>query len=417
MPNRRTIRNIAFTFIIAYHESVKRRYDRRQGVHCDSRGDRFVLQSQQSTHIAHLVLGLPMGGTEGLVDKMMRQPPEGFRTSAICLDEIGVIGEAAIRDGFKVSLIKRGKGINWSLPAVIAAHCRKHSIHILHCHHYTPWFYGIMARLFLPRLKVIMTEHGRLYPDIPSAKRRIFNRLFLPLTHSITAVSPAVAQTLQKVEGFPLKRIQVIYNGVDRSRFANIPDRAELRQKLGLNPSAVYFILCSRLDPIKWIEGLIDAFQLVRSEISGCGLILVGDGPEKEKIKRIIASLALDGDVILPGYRTDIPEWLAASDVFVLSSLSEGTSVSLIESMACGLPSIVTNVGGNPYVSEDGITGIVVPPVNVDALADGMTRLGRDANLRHSLGCSARTRFENTFEINSMFQGYARIYQSLTCAE
>jgi L-malate glycosyltransferase len=370
-------------------------------------------QTGHRKHISHLVLGLPMGGTEGLVDQMLRHPPEGFVASAICLDEIGVLGESAIKDGFEVRLISRGSGISLKVPWLIARHARYRSIDILHCHHYTPWFYGSLARFFLPRLKVIFTEHGRLYPDPPSNKKRIFNRCMFPITDCITAVSPAVAQALHQVEGFPPDQIRVVFNGVDGRRFVNLPKKQDLRVRFSLRQDFVYFVLCSRFDPIKWIDGLLQALRRVIDAQPHTGLLLVGDGQECSKIKQRIIELGLQAHVVMPGYRKDIPEWLAASDIFVLSSLSEGTSVSLIESMAVGIPAVVTRVGGNEYVVENGITGLLVAPQDIASLAAGMHRLASDSVLREMVGNAAEKRFREQFEISRMFEAYEDIYHRL----
>ena len=364
--------------------------------------------------ICHLVLGLPMGGTEGLVDKMLRNPPSGFRSSVICLDEIGVLGEAARKDGFDVTLISRGKHFDWKVARRIARHTKKCGVGIIQCHHYTPWCYGALARLWHPALRVIFTEHGRLYPDNPSWKRRIFNRLILPLTNVITAVSPFVAQALKTVEWIPLRRVQIIYNGVDDSRFNNLPSKKDLRRKLNLRDEFIYFILCSRLDPIKWIEGLLAAYRRVLDAFPQSGLILVGDGEARKDIESNIEKLNLKEHVILAGYQKNIPEWLAAADIFVLSSHSEGTSVSLIESMAAGLPSVVTNAGGNPYVVQNEITAKVVPVRDEEALADAMLRLAGDSELRGRYSVNARRRFEEEFRLANMMDSYHRLYESLT---
>jgi len=364
-------------------------------------------------HVCHLVLGLPMGGTEGLVDKMLRNPPAGFRSSVICLDELGVLGEAARKDGFEVTLISRGQGFNWKTVSRIARHCQKHEVDIIQCHHYTPWCYGAPVRLRHPALRVIFTEHGRLYPDNPSWKRRFFNHLILPFTSAITAVSPFVAQALKTVEWIPLNRIQIVYNGVDDSRFDNLPSKKELRRKLDLRDDFIYFILCSRLDPIKWIEGLLAAFRRVLDVSPQIGLILVGDGEARSDIESDIEKLDLKEHVLLAGYRKNIPEWLAASDIFVLSSHSEGTSVSLIESMAAGLPSVVTNAGGNPYVVQNEITGKVVPVRDEKSLADAMLCLAGDSELRARYSARARKRFEEEFRMTHMMDSYNGIYKSL----
>lgn len=364
-------------------------------------------------HICHLVLGMPMGGTEGLVDKMLRNPPDGFQSSVICLDEFGVLGEAANKDGFEVTLISRGRRFDWKVAKLIAQYTKKRGVNIIQCHHYTPWCYGALARLWHHEMRVIFTEHGRLYPDVPSWKSRFFNRLILPLTNAITAVSPFVAHALKTVEWIPRRRIQIVYNGVDDSRFQNLPSKEELRSKLNLRDGFIYFILCSRLDPIKWIEGLLAAYRRVLDAFPQSGLILVGDGDARKKIESDIKKLELKEHVILAGYQNNIPEWLAASDIFVLSSHSEGTSVSLIESMASGLPSVVTNTGGNPYVVQNGITGKLVPVRNEEALADAMLCLARDSELRARYSANARKRFEDEFRLASMMDSYRRIYESL----
>ena len=364
-------------------------------------------------HICHLVLGLPMGGTEGLVDKMLRNPPAGFLSSVICLDELGVLGETARKDGFEAFLISRGQGFNMKTVRLIARHSKEHKIDIIQCHHYTPWCYGALARLYRPSMRVIFTEHGRLYPDNPSWKRRFFNQGIIPLTSAITAVSPFVAQALKIVEWIPLKRVQVIYNGVDDSRFNNLPSKKVLRLKLSLKEDFIYFILCSRLDPIKWIEGLLAAYRRVLNVFPKSGLILVGEGEARGDIESNIEKLDLKENVRLAGYQKNIPEWLAASDIFVLSSHSEGTSVSLIESMAAGLPAVVTNAGGNPFVVQNEITGKIVPVRNEEALADAMLCMVRDYELRAKYAAGARKRFEEEFRMAHMMDSYNRIYKSL----
>jgi len=354
-----------------------------------------------------------MGGTEGLVDKMLRNPTARFRSSVICLDEPGVLGEAALKDGFDVALISRGQGFNLKTVRRIARHAKNNGVNIIQCHHYTPWCYGALARIWHPSMRVIFTEHGRLYPDNPSWKRRFFNQGILFLTSAITAVSPFVAQALNAVEWIPRNRIQIIYNGVDGYRFNNLPPKKDLRRKLNLCDDFTYFILCSRLDPIKWIEGLLAAYRRVSEIFPKSGLILVGDGEARKDIESDIEKLNLKEHVRLAGYQKNIPEWLAAADIFVLSSHSEGTSVSLIESMAAGLPAVVTNAGGNPYVVKNGITGKVVPVRDKQALADAMLCLAGDSELRARYSANALKRFDEEFQLTRMMDSYNRIYESL----
>ncbi|MEO7424724.1 MAG: glycosyltransferase [Fibrobacteria bacterium] len=365
--------------------------------------------SLKQPHLAHVVLGLPFGGTEILVERMLRTPPAGYAVSCLCLDSIGEVGERLRKDGIKVTLLNRKPGFDFGLPRRLARQTALDGIDVIHCHQYTPFFYGALARLFRPRLKVIFTEHGRFHPDTPSPKRRIFNALMQGRADSITAVSPAVKQALIDVEGFAPDRIEVVYNGI--SFPAAKEDRAALRARLGLDPHAFHFILCSRFDPIKWIPGLLEALRKAIDAHPSLRLVLVGDGVEKEAILAKRKALGLEQAVIMPGFQRNVSDWLRASDAFVLCSLNEGTSVSLIEAMAAGLPAVATRVGGNPYVVEAGETGLLVPASDPAALAEGLLALASAPDRAREMGAKARIRYEARFLPARMDATYAAMYE------
>ncbi|WP_287245406.1 glycosyltransferase family 4 protein, partial [Okeania sp. SIO1H5] len=141
---------------------------------------------------------------------MIRTPTGGVRPLAICLDEKGLIGKGLEYDGFHVSSLGRRPGFDFRIPFSLSRAAKKSGATILHCHQYTPWFYGVLAKLFYPSLKIIVTEHGRFYPDLPSKKRQFFNRIFHHLTNRIVAVSPAVHEALVQVDAFPADRVEVV---------------------------------------------------------------------------------------------------------------------------------------------------------------------------------------------------------------
>jgi len=365
--------------------------------------------------VAHLVLSLPIGGTERLVERMVRHPPAGYATACLCLDGLGDLGEELRQDGFKLAVLNRKPGHDWRMPGLIAAFCRREGVVLLHCHQYTPWFYGILARLYFPRLQVVFTEHGRFHPDVSGRARRIFNRVFGRLTPRITAVSESVRDALIQVDAFPPARVEVLLNGAACPQPA--ADKQELRRRLGLEAEAVYAILCARFDPIKWIEGLVEAFARVSAEYPPARLLLVGDGPEKEAIEARIQDLGLGDKITRPGFVRNIPDYLAAADVFVLCSHSEGTSVSLMESMAIGLPAVLTRVGGNPKVAVEGKTALFVPPRNVEALAETLTRMMKDEPQRRAMGAEAKRHYDAHFRPEIMTAKYGAIYDVLTASE
>jgi L-malate glycosyltransferase len=364
-----------------------------------------------SPRVVHVVLDLTIGGMQHLVEQMLRTPPVGFEASCLCLDEVGTLGDALLGDGFDVHPLGREPGVDLRLPGRIAAFARSRGSRLIHCHQYTPWFYGILARLFRPSLRVIFTTHGRSYPDLPSPKRRTFNACMGPLTDRITAVSPATAEALCQVEGFPRLRVEVVYNGVRDDALRAAGDRPALRAALDLPPDAFCFALACRFDPVKGLDGLIRALRRVVDQCPAARLVLIGDGELRSGLEALIRGLDLGGHVLLPGFRSDVPRWLGAADAFVLSSLDEGTSVSLLEAMAAGLPCIATRVGGNPLVVRHGETGLLVEPRDEAALAAAMLRLARDPVLRQEMGRKGRQRFQERFAWNGMLDRYAQMYR------
>lgn len=365
----------------------------------------------RTANICQVVLSLRVGGTERLTETMLRRFTGRFASFCICLDELGELGEGLVADGFPIAVLGRRPGKDIRLAAHIAKLARRWRIDLFHCHHYSPWCYSILARFLAPRTRVVFTEHGGL--DWPRAKpaRRLFNRVMAPWTSGITAVSPAVRDVLVREEGFPAERIRLIYNGVDASALDHLPDRAQLRHELGLEQDAEYFILAASFRPVKAIEVLLAAMRRVVARRPSARLLLLGDGECREDIVRAVQENQLARHVVLPGFQSNVFRWLKAADAYVLPSRSEATSVSLIESMAAGIPAVASNVGGNPFVIDDQVTGTLVRPGDPDALADSMLDILAHPARRREYGCQARRRFEQHFELETMLDGYASLYE------
>ena len=142
-------------------------------------------------------------------------------------------------------------------------------------------------------------------------------------------------------------------------------------------------------------------------------LWLVGDGPLRPAVEKAIVKMGLERKVLFLGIRDDVPQLLAASDVFVLSSDYEGVPLTVLEAMAAGKPVVATAVGGVPELIEDGETGILVPPRNPEALAQGILRLAKDASLRQRMGKAARERAQERFDISRTAREYEALYLRL----
>jgi glycosyltransferase involved in cell wall biosynthesis len=361
--------------------------------------------------VLHLTFDMRIGGTEQVIKNIVQSAdPSKYQMSIFCIEEpVGPFGQSLIRSGTPVFSTNRKPGLDLTLIRKIREHVKAHHIDVLHCHQYTPWVYGTLASLGLGA-KIIFTEHGRFYPDRTSWKRRLVNPLLARFTHSISAISKATKQALVVYEFIPEKRIQVIYNGI-------IPidpqpqELPALRQSLGISDDTVIMGTIARFDSIKIHPMLLNAFKHVTQSVPKTVLLMIGDGDERERTHKLCHELGLDEQVIFTGYIENPQRHLELMDIFLLPSLSEGTSMTLLEAMSLSKPCIVTDVGGNPEIIIDGENGLTTP--NDDALryADAVCELVRSAERRVQMAKAARTRFMRHFTAQTMYNHYQTIYQ------
>lgn len=364
-------------------------------------------------HVAHLLHSMDVAGAEKLVYDMIDLLADRVRSSVLCLDHVGDLGRELAHRGVRVACLHRKPGLDSRLPFRLARLLRRLRVDVLHCHQYTPYFYGALARALTPRVKLIFTEHGRHWPDRLRPRRVIANQLFQVLTDRYTAVSAWVKRHLVRYEKMPGRRIAVIYNGLHPGQFDGPVDRAAKRRQLGLAPDAPLVGTVARLAPVKDQATLLRAFARVHAARPDSRLLIAGDGPLREALQRQTRDLGLDGAVLFLGLRRDVPELLQALDVFVLSSLSEGTSVTLLEAMASALPCVATAVGGNPEVIQAGHSGLLTPRGDAQALADCLQQLLADPGLRRRLGQAARQRVRQRFTYPLMVYEFLKLYAAL----
>ena len=363
--------------------------------------------------VMHLLHSMHVAGAEKLVYDIIPLVRGRVCSSVCCLDSVGDLGEKLRAQGTAVCLVGRRPGTDLGVPWRIARELRRHRVDVLHCHQYTPYFYGSLARLLYPRVKVVFTEHGRHVPDRVRPKRAVCNQVLQFITDAFTAVSGAVRQHLIRFEKMPGRRIRVIYNGVHPDDFAadRGPDR--VRRQLGLPGDAPVVGTAARLAPVKDQRTLLRAFARVCRSMPQARLLIAGDGPCRQDLEGLARQLELDGSACFLGRRDDVPDLMQVFDVFVLSSLSEGTSVTLLEAMASGTACVATAVGGNPEVVVDGQTGLLSPSRRPVELADNLIALLRDPALRQRMGARGRERVYQRFTYAQMVYGFLEIYARL----
>ena len=364
--------------------------------------------------VCELLHGLDIGGAEVLAADLARGLADRYRFVFICLDNLGRLAEQLKADGFEVACLDRRPGIDLRCMFRLARLLRQYEVDLIHAHQYTPFFYAACARAWRRGPPILFTEHGRWYPDYPRRRRIVFNRLMLRSRDRVSAVGQAVREALVQNEGLPRHRIQVIYNGVDVERFTPRPERrAPVRQSLGLCETDFVIVQVARLDYLKdHVTAIRTMGRLVR-QVPTAKLLLVGDGPKREVIETEIQAQHVEAAVRLLGTREDVPELLWAADVCLLSSLSEGIPVTLIEAMAAQLPVVATRVGGVPEVVQDGQTGLLVSAGDDVGLADCLVRLANQPELRRQFGLAGRRLAEQIFSQPLMHQQYADCFHEM----
>ena len=167
----------------------------------------------------------------------------------------------------------------------------------------------------------------------------------------------------------------------------------------------------ARFHPVKDHRTLVQGFARMAADVPGVDLVLVGDGPERGAIEGLVADLGVKDRVHFLGVRRDVPVVLRAADVFTLPSLSEGASITLMEAMAAGVPSVATDVGGMPEIMRHGVDGLLVPRQDPPKLGEAFKTLASDEALRARMGAAAKTRAEAEYRLDQTVARYMALYE------
>jgi glycosyltransferase involved in cell wall biosynthesis len=235
-------------------------------------------------------------------------------------------------------------------------------------------------------------------------------RIVATRVHRYIAVSRGIARQLQCVFRVPAHKISVIHNAVALSEFTRHANPA-LRANLSGGAGPVVLTV-ARLDQQKGVEYLVEAAALV----PGATFLVAGEGPERGRLERRAAELGLDTRVLFLGHRQDIPDLLAACDVFVLPSLFEGLALSILEAMAAGKPVIATAIEGTSEVIRDGENGLLIPPTDPTALASAVRQILGDPVRAQRLAAAGRARVQREFSTEILIERTMGVYSELLAA-
>ena len=371
--------------------------------------------------IVHVVYRFDVGGLEnGVVNLINRLPPQSWRHAVLSLTEIDAgFASRVTRQGVRFIALHKGAGHAFPLYPRLFRLFRELRPAIVHTRNIAALEASVPAWAAAVPVRV-HGEHGRDVDDLDgsSAKYQWVRRAFSPFVTRYVALSPDLGTYLREQVGLAANRIEQIYNGVDTTRFRPPLAGRAVIEGCPFNDADHWLVgtvgrMESVKDPINLARAFVRAAQLDREARRRMRLVLVGDGRLRPKVEAFLSETGMRDLAWLAGERADVTGLLQGLDCFVLPSLAEGVSNTILEAMATGLPVVATDVGANGELVEDGVTGRLVPAADSDALAHAMIDYFRDPSMARRHGRAGRQVAERSFSLERMVEEYHRLYGAL----
>lgn len=364
--------------------------------------------------VLQLVEDLKIGGAERIIASIAEGlERRKFEISVWCISGGGEIADELKQTEIDIKILDIFSYHNPTNILRLAYLLRKAHPDIVHTHGYFASTFGRLAAI-LARTPVIVTHAHTTYYGF---KKRNFliERLLSLFTDTIVCVSQAVKRFVVEVEGINEKKTSLIYNGVGEPSFFEVDSDDHVNRKsLGLEEKDIVVVTVASLTPHKGHHVLINAATVVSKRHKNLRLLIVGDGPLRNKLEAYAKELRLSSNIVFTGQRKDIVSLLKLADLFVLPSTErEGLGIALIEAMAKGLPVIGTKLGGIPEVIEDEINGLLVTPGNPYELATAIDKLVIDRSMRMRMGMNGRKIYEEKFTAQKMIKHIELLYDEL----
>jgi glycosyltransferase involved in cell wall biosynthesis len=351
--------------------------------------------------IAHIVDSMEVGGAETLVAQLCRvQREQGHEPSVHAHLRLGSVGEQLRSEGFRVEV--HGPA---HLPKITRKFFGLFSElrpDVVHCHNPTPTIYSAMAARLTGTRTVISTRHSLVTPpyDLASELKYAIASQFCDW---VVGICDATCVNLWNAPMASKRRILRIYNGA-------VPiDRAPVQQQPPKQGFTLVYV--GRLAQIKDHPTLLSAFASALSEVPDLFLWIVGDGDERDALEKLTNSLGISGHVTFWGQQLNVSPYFSGADAFIMSSVSEGLPVSLLQAMSVGLPAIVTDVGGMAEVVRLSQSGILTPVSTPSAMAKAIVHLAQDADDRAQFSKCAVASFQKSFTLEAMADAYMNLYK------
>ncbi len=370
--------------------------------------------------VAHVIYSLETGGMEnGLINIINRTPQDRYRHVIVCLKGAGEFANRLKDQSVPVICLHSPEGHSFGLYGDVWKVLKGLEPAIVHTRNLAALEAQVPA-WFIPGVKTVHGEHGRDVFDLEgkNCKYNILRRFIQPLVGRYIAVSRDLEKWLLETVWVPGKKVHQIYNGVDCINFSPVTDKDLTLAPSGfVSDDSIVIGTVGRLAMVKDQASLIAAFGMLLNAVpeykGRLRLMLVGDGPLREALEQQVLELGIQESVWMTGDRQDVSELLQLFDLFVLPSLGEGISNTLLEAMATGLPVVATDVGGNPELVEDGVNGRLVPVTDQLALASVLEQLVWQPDLLKTMGDNSLVKVRKQFDWDRTLERYLAIYDEL----
>lgn len=369
--------------------------------------------------VVHVLFRFDVGGLEnGVVNLINRMPIDSYRHAIMALTEITEFRKRINRDDVEFISLRKPPGHLFSLYGRIFRIFRELKPAIVHSRNLAAlevvipaWAAGVPVR--------IHGEHGRDVGDLDGSNRKYqwVRRAYNPFVSHFVALSRDLASYLTERVGIPASKVAQIYNGVDTRRFCPAEGLPSIDGCPFRRPDHWLVGTVGRMQAVKdqtlLARAFIRALEIEPSLKGRARLVMVGEGPLRAEAQQLLELAGIANLAWLPGERHDIPDILRGLDCFALPSLAEGISNTVLEAMACGLPVIATDVGGNPELVVAEHTGRLVPAGDVEAMAGALVAYAATPDLTRTAGRLGRAEVECNFSMDSMEKSYRYLYDRL----
>ncbi len=308
-----------------------------------------------------------------------------------------------------------GGASKFTLSEQIRRYVRIEQIKIIHTH--TPRTIFMAALSGKPDRKIVHVATKHLITR-PGDRQwgtlfTLLDRLSLYLPDWLVPVSQQMYQSIIRQFGVRADHVTRIYNAIPCGQFHVPEERAACRNELGIPADAVVLTYVGRIQRVKQVDVLLRAFSQIAEACPNSRLVVVGDGDQRQRLMSYSSELGISERVVWTGYRADVPRLLAASDLYLQTSVNEGLSLSLLEALASGKPIVATDAGGNSEIVQNGVNGCLIPIGATTEFADSVVWLIEHPRLRDQFASAGLELARNRFSLDSMVGAYRDLYRTV----